>query len=301
MLIQKVAHFNDLSPKLRTEIEEKVRGFGKTVRYKFDISNPNPDPTHHNGTTVWPNLYTLDPAVFNIMDTYEDRSGVSKSKRIGLVEEVDDKGIPNRFKKIKVHARRKGVLVFNLENEEEFQYAMYMELHPKLKNGKFADTKNKRQIIERVDEVAAAKDERAERSARKVAMDVAEKMTDNEIREFADAMAWDSGEELLNLRNMIENLAETEPKMFNDLVNSKKAKYQAAVKRAIDKGIWTLSPMDCKLAWASTSQTIIALGLSDSGRTDYERLGEWFMTAGKNADDAYAKLLSLEKAPEAVK
>ena len=42
MLLQQTAHYNDLSPQLRKELEEKIASFGKQVRYKFDISNPNP-------------------------------------------------------------------------------------------------------------------------------------------------------------------------------------------------------------------------------------------------------------------
>src|SRR5690242_12881790 len=64
MLLQQVAHFNDLSPKLRETLENKVRGFGKQVRYKFDISHQNPDPTFHNGKILYPNIYTLDPTVW---------------------------------------------------------------------------------------------------------------------------------------------------------------------------------------------------------------------------------------------
>lgn len=297
MLVQRVAHFNDISDQLRNEIEQRVRSFGKSVRYKFDISNINPDPTKHNGEVIWPTLYTLDPAVFSITDPYEKREGVSKSKRIGIVEGIDEKGLPTRFKKIRVHSRRKGVLTLTLDDEEQFAIAFLLELHPKLKGGKFAD-KGKRQIIERIDEVAAATTERAERSARKLAMDTAEKMSDQEITDFADAMGWDSGENILTLRNRTEEIAEESPVMFNDLVSNKKMKYQAAIKRAVDKKIWVINPMDCKLSWASNNQTIAMLGNSDSTQTQTERLAEWFMTAGKNADGAYSKLLSLEGVKE---
>jgi hypothetical protein len=300
MLLQKVAHFNDLSPKLRKEVEDKVRSFGKVVRYKFDISNPNPDPTRHGGiTTIWPTVYTLDPCVFNINDPYETRDGISRSKRIAIIDGIDEKGLPNKFRKVKVHGRLAGMLSLHLDNDEQFSMACYIEMHPKLKGGMFSD-KTKRQLIERMDEQATAIAERKERSARKIAMDTAEKMTDAEVMEFADGMAWDSGENILTLRNKVEDLAEHSPQMFNDLISDKKVKYQAAIKRAIDKRIWALHPMECKISWVSTSQNIVALGTSTDGRSDYERLAEWFMTAGKKADEAYNKLLALEKADTVV-
>ncbi len=119
MQLEQVAHYNNLSPKLRKEIEEKLKGFGKVVRYKFDISKPNPDPSKYNGDTVWPNRYTLDPAVWNITDPYETE-GKSKSKKIAIIEEVDEKGLPNRFRKIRIMAPEKGIKVFDMENQDDY-------------------------------------------------------------------------------------------------------------------------------------------------------------------------------------
>lgn len=294
MLLEKTAHYNDISPKLRKILEEKILSFGKVVRYKFDIARPNPDPQKHNGDTVYPAGYTLDPTTFTFTDKYEDREGVSKTKRIGLIDQVDEKGLPNRFRKIKVLDRDRGVLVLNLEdNPEHRDYAMMLELHPKLSNGEFSD-KTKHQVVRRIDEQAYATDQRQARSERKLAMDTAEKMSDKEIIEFADAMMWDSTQDVGVLRNMAEDVAEHTPKMFTDLVNDKKMKFQAAVKRGIDNKVFEYNPEDCKLTWASTGQIIVALG-KGSLDNDYERLAEWFMTAGKKADEAYKKLLSLEK------
>jgi hypothetical protein len=52
MSLENFAHFNDISPKLRLELERKVESFGKRVRYKFDIAKPNPDPEKYNGAFV---------------------------------------------------------------------------------------------------------------------------------------------------------------------------------------------------------------------------------------------------------
>lgn len=297
MLLEKQGHFNDLSPQLRKELEEKIRGFGKQVIYKFEISHANPDPTAHNGKVIWPNMYTLDPVQFNINDPHEKRDGVSKSKKISLVDGLDDKGIPNKFRKIRVEGKFKGQYILNLaDNPEHLYYAMYLELHPKLTGGKFAD-KSKQQVFSRVDENALATEQRKERSVRKLAMDTAERMSDAEIKEFADAMGWDSTDSVIILKNKAEEMAEQSPEMFNDLVSDKKMKYQASVKRAVDKGIWKYDPVEGILSWASTSQPIAVMGPTIAGRTDYERLAEWFLTAGKKADDAYNKMLTLEKEP----
>jgi hypothetical protein len=293
MLLQQIKHYNDLSPKLREKLEEKIKGFGKYVSYRFDIEKPNPDPTKYNGATIWPNVYTLDPATFQIIDKDEDRKDKSKSKTIALIDKLDNDGKPERFRKIRVNARDKGILRLNLEeNPEDVDYAMWMELHPKHKGGMFSD-RTKQQIFSRVDANALAKEQRDQRSARKIAMDTAEKMSDAEIQEFADAMQWDGEVDIL--RNMVEETAETTPAMFNDLVKSKKVKFQAAIKRAVDKNLISYDPVDCRLSWASTGQAIIALGSTVDGKNDFERFAEWFMTAGDVADKAFKKLQSLEK------
>ena len=36
--------WNDLSPKLIEKLEAQINSFGKSVRFKFDIANPDPDP-----------------------------------------------------------------------------------------------------------------------------------------------------------------------------------------------------------------------------------------------------------------
>jgi len=294
MRLEATAHFNNLSDKLRNELTTKIKSFGSSVRYKFNISTPNPDPSKYNGDTVWPNMYTLDPIKFEIIDPYETTSS-KRAKLIAYVTEVDEKGIPSRFKKIQVKGGDKGVINLDpLRNEDDFNMALLIELHPKLKGGMFSDP-NRVQIVERIDYDSLATEQRKIRSARKIAMDVAEKMSDEEIIQFSDAMLWDSTERPNVLRNKVEEMAEKEPQLFNDLVNSKKMKYQAAIKRAVDNKVFNYDPVDAKLIWASTGQVIVTLGSVNDGRSDYERFAEWFMTAGKKADDVYNKLVSLWK------
>lgn len=291
MFLEPAGNYNNISKKLRDELQKKVEGFGKIVRYRFDISNPNPDPTFHNGKILWPHLYTLDPAVFNIIDNYEDQSGVSKSKRIGLVEGLDDKGFPNRFRKVKIWDRQKGVLTLELEKPEDFDYAMFLEMHPKLTGGKFADA-SKRQIITRIDEQAAATDARQARAARSKARKVAEEMSDKGVIEFADAMMWDSSQDKIVLRNQIEELAETNPEFFNDLVEGKSMEHRALVQQALNKKIISFDPADNSMRYTSNRQTIAVLGTA-SDKNEVEKMADWLMGGGKKEEEVHKKLKSL--------
>lgn len=291
MLLQKTAHFNDLSPKLRKELEKKIEGFGKQVRYKFDISNPNPDPTFHNGKIIWPHLYTLDPTVFNINDPYEDRENHQRSKRIALIDGLDEKGVPNKFKKVRIYDRQRGVLTLQLDNPEDEAMAMLLELHPKLTGGMFVD-KTKRQIITRIDEAAAATIDRAARSARSKARAAAEALSDKGVIDFADAMLWDSAQDPIVLRNMIEELAETTPEFFNDLVDGKSVEYQAAVKQALNKGIIAFDPAEYKFTWTGNRQTIHIMN-NVSGKNEIQQMASWLESGGEKADTVYKKIKSL--------
>jgi hypothetical protein len=296
MSLENFAHFNDLSPKLREELEQKVESFGNSVRYRFDIAKPNPDPEKYNGAMVYPNMYTLDPTKFVIQDPYEDRAGKSKTKNIGLVDDgsINDKGVPDRFKKIRINASSQAVLKLNIaDNRDDFHKAMFLEMHPKLKGGKFMD-KNAFPIISRIDENAAARDARSERNERLKALNVAQAMSDSDLIDFADAMQWDSTENIEILRNQTEELADNNPIYFNDLVQSKAVEYQSLVKQAMNKDLISFDYNEYKFIWSGNQQTITVLSPTGS-KKEIEKLSEWMQTSGAKGDDFYKKIKSLVK------
>lgn len=288
LLLEKVAHFNDLSDKLREELETRVRGFGKSVRYKFDIGNPNPDPEKTNGAIIYPQAFTLDPTRFTIKDPHDN-----KIKQIALVEETDEKGLPNRFKKIKVLGRDKGYYTVDLTVPENMYIAMFLELHPKLSNGQFADPQ-KRQLITRIDEGAFAKSERKQRTDKLKALNAVADMDYDALKLFADAMQWDSNEDEEILRNKVEQLAETQPVYLTDLVTSKKVEYLAIVKQAREKNVVEFDPAEFKFKWAGNQQVITILSPA-SQKSENELFAEWLQIGGKQANETYKKLKELVK------
>jgi hypothetical protein len=157
----------------------------------------------------------------------------------------------------------------------------------------YAD-KEKQQVFELVDlrQEAKAKTEKA--NAEFTAWKAARELTDAQVREYAAAMSWDETTEIEILRSDIEQEAKSNPELFIDVVNTKTIKYQAAIKRAMDASIISCNPVDGKVTWTSNGATIVTLGQSD-GRTDVERLAEYFMTGGKEAEAAYKKVESLLK------
>jgi len=296
MSLENFGNFNDLSPKLRIELENKVASYGRRVRYKFDIARPNPDPEKYNGDTVYPNVYTLDPTRFTIQDPYENRDEKSKTKNIALVESdfLDENGLPTRFKKVKVLGSDKSVLTLNLEdNRDDFYMAMMLELHPKLKGGKFAN-RMMSSIFYRIDETAAATEARTARSERLKALNAAQGMSDADLVDFADAMQWDSAESYEVLRNKIEELADMNPIYFNDLVQSKAVEYQSLIKQAMNKDLISFNFSEYKFVWSGNQQVITALSPTGTGN-ELQKLSEWMQTSGNKGDDLYKKLKSLVK------
>ncbi len=308
-MLEKVGKFNDLSPKLRSILEEKVKSFGKKVRFKFEIARQNPDPEKKNGAVIYPFLYTLDPIVFDIVDTNEDvkekgRETAQRVKKVGIVETIKDNGEPDKFRRIRIKESERGVKTFDMEKVSDVEEVYLLLIHPKLDGGLFQD-KSKVPIVKLIDEQKAATDARNERTARKKAMDIAEAMTDKEVVEFADAMSagdevkWDSTQDIGILRNEVEYLAETDPKFFNDLVESKTLKYKATIKQALDRSIISFDPVEYKFSWAGNSQIISVLSPIGE-KNEVDKLADFLMTGGEKANEVYKKIENLVNSKKAL-
>jgi hypothetical protein len=297
MLLNHLDKYNSFTTKFRTELENKVISFGKNVRYKFNISNPNPHPDL-KGQPVYPSRWTLDPVTFYVKDPHETREGTPKLKLVGLVKKVTsphekENGENDQFERIRLVEAQKGILFLDLSRDEDVQFAMYLELHPKLVGGVNADP-TKRQIIERIDEKKASAEKRTQRTEKQKAVNVAQEMSDQDVLNFADAMMWDSTDDANVLRDRIEELAETSPKFFNDLTSGKSIEYQATVKRAMDKKVIAFDPAEYKFIWSDNQQAISRLQPSTE-KSEVEVMAEWLMTGGDQAKKAYDKIKSLIK------
>jgi len=294
-MLQKEGTWNDLSPKLISKLEKRIASFGKKVRYKFDISNPDPDPEKRAiNARIFPFAYTVRPVTFTIFDEDEDRKEAQKSKKIGLISATKEEGgrtVVDRFDRVRVYARENGVKEFDMTKAEDVAMVWYLELCPKLKGGLFSDP-TKTQMITRIDEMANASEQIKQRSERKKAMDAAELMSDAELVSFADAMNWDSTLDIEILKNDIGNLADTNPVFFNDLLKDKTIEYRSLVKKSMVKGIISYDPAEGKFTYSSNMQPIAILPVVE-GKNEVTVLADWLIAGGKNADEVYKKLKSM--------
>jgi hypothetical protein len=281
--------WNDLSDALRKQLQEKVDSLGKTARFKFAIGKENPDPAKHNGPMVYPFIWTLDPVVFDIVE-----KGVSVKKKIGMYEGTsnDKDDVRPVWKRVRVYEKERGVKTYYLDNPDDVEEVAYLLLHPKLSDGLFSD-KRLAQQIELVDEKKYSTEKRKERSEKLVALSAAQEMSDQDVLDFADAMLWDSTQDIEILRGLIEEMAEVSPKMFGDLVKGKRIKYQATIKRALDKQFVNFNPAEYKFNWANGQ--VLATLLPTEDKNEIEKLAEYFLTGGKKAEEQYKKVEELLK------
>lgn len=299
-MLQQVGIYNDLSKKLLEKLEARINSFGKTVRYRFDIERENPDKTYYNGKTIFTQVYTLDPTIFKINDI-DDATGKPRTKTIAIIKSYgyNDKNVLEfQYRKVRVSAGQRGMLRLELDKEEDREMCMYLELHPKLKGGDFSDPE-KHQVVSRVDEVSESNAKVSERKDRLKAMRVAAEMDNKQLADFADAMQWDSTQKPEVLRNLVEDLAETEPIFFNDLVGGKDLEYRATIKQALDKGIIEFDPAEYKFSWAGNKMVITVLSPVGE-KNEVEKLSEWFQVGGDKTQEIYKKLKSLASSKKEV-
>lgn len=295
-MLQQIAEYNDLSPELLKKLQDKIESFGKVVKYRFDIEQENPDKTFYNGKTIFPGIYTLRPAVFNITDNDEKRAGKSKFKKIALIKSHESNGTggyKTEFIKIRVPATARGQLRLNLETPEDIAKCMLIELHPKLSGGMFAD-KETRPLINRIDEVSEARQQTDERAAKRKAQNAVADMTDKDLVQFADALSWDSTQNPIVLRNLAEELAESDAAYFNDLVADKTFEIRAIVKQALDREIISYDPVEFKFSWAGNKQVIAVV--SPSGEeSEVVKLSSILHSGGTKMEEALKKITQLVK------
>jgi len=295
-MLQKIGIYNDLSKSLIDKLEKRLESFGKVVRYRFEIERENPDKTYHDGRYIFPNMYTLDPTNFKISD--KDETGKTKTVTIALVKDYqydERNNLKITYRKVRVNGGQRGILRLDLENDEDRETCMFLELHPKISGGEYAD-KDKVPVFKRIDENAEATAKTEDRSIRRKAMNIAGDMKEDELVSFAQAMQWDYTVSPLILKNMVEDLAETESKFFSDLVAGKEVEYRSTIKQAVDKGVISFDPADYKYIWTGNNMTIAILS-PVGDKSELEKFSEWLQHGN---EEIYNKIKSLTKADKKV-
>jgi hypothetical protein len=279
--------YNNLSPKLREQLEKKAAAAGRFVKYKFAIAKRNPDQElKTGGEYLYPLRWTLTPVSYNITDP-----GDGLRKRIGIINRLKEFGAPDDgFKRVVLEEQFKGILTLDMDSMQDQDMFMYLELHPKLEGGQFRDN-NEMAIFKHIDDVKEAKTSLTARENRANAMFGASQMTAQELKDFACAMGWDESQDISIIRDKIMELAEKDPDWFKNFIDNKSIEYRAVIKRAMDNKVIAWQPVENKFIWSSNNQTIAILDRCEDGRV-LERMSDWIITS-KNGQDVYSKLKAM--------
>lgn len=287
--LEKVAHINDLSKKTREELVKRVKGYGRYVKYKFNIERKNPDPEKVNGQFVVPALFSLHPTKIDLFDKNHDGGG--RQVTVGLVERTDDKGLPDKYKIIKLLASDRCELSLDTEDVEQMQVAMYLEIHSKNTDSMFPNP-SVYPVFSRLDEQKASTDSRTIRSAKVAALNVAMAMSDAEIMEFARAMVWEGCDDLAKVglfRDAVEKEAEVDPDKFRTLVESKKIQYLASIQSGLEKRKIVYNAGERSFAWMSGGNPVFVCSQGTAKEPNLQ-FAEWLMTDEGKAKDIFKKI-----------
>lgn len=287
MLEAQGKHYNHLSDQLRKELQDKATKAGRFVRYKFDIARKNPDGEQRTGGEfLYPILYTLTPATYDIVDPYD-----KKQKKIALVLRLKEFGADyDHFGRVTISGGDQGKMLLDLNKPEDRDVFGFLEMHPKMSGGMFQE-KNGRGIVSLIDEIKVADDSLKRRNLRIDAMYVAANMQLREIKDFAAAMGWNEHDEPVVLRDRITGLAELDPEFFRSFIDNKSIEYRATIQRAQDNDIIQFLPVESKFVWSSNQQAIAVLDRVE-GHNILERMTDWIMTS-KNGQEVFTKMKSI--------
>jgi hypothetical protein len=296
-MLEKQAHINDLSPKLRKKLEQRIQDFGDSVRYRFNISHPDPHPDNR-GQVIWPSIWTLGPVTFQIMDSEEDRPTAQKLKTIGLVKTTDpEKGHPTDYRRIQVLGTREGYLQLDLTDPIGIEDCMLLELHPKHTGGLFFDKSKGEGVFQRIDELAAARANKSNRELRRAAMNVAADFSEKETRDFVSALGRDENRDIDILVEELAELSDKQPTLFTKEFNTGNWQWRATLKRALDKQILVHHPVEDKITMTATQETVAVLTRMESDtRSLNHRLADALQAQGEPGTKMVKRLEALVKA-----
>jgi hypothetical protein len=299
-MLTKAGDFNDLSDQLGQLLTDKIAKLGKKVKFKFNISQKNPEHNFQGAQNgdgedvefisavgpkrIFPSYWDLQPVTFRIVDP-----GDKRRKRIGLVKDLNDEGNPIGFRRITLMERDRGIRIFDPEKPDDLDDIAYLLLHPALKGGLFHDSQYG-DLFEIVDDKADARTRNRNRSDKADVMYVASNMNLKEKKDFACAMGWDENEEEDILADRIMDMAENDHMAFKHFMEHAHFNYRAAITRAEKSGDIVWMPLENKYTWAN-GQTIAAFGMVDN--LDRLKALAEFLQTHKEGDAMFKRIKSL--------
>ena len=151
-----------------------------------------------------------------------------------------------------------GMLVLSGDKRRDAEMYQYLELtNYNASNPNRVD--DSRVIFERVDPAKKAESKRKERNAKRTAINMAAEMSASDVRNFASSMGWDESQDLVVLRDKVEEFAETKPSQFVKQVKNKQNEIKALVNRATKAKAIKFDTKTNSWTWVDSAEVICSV------------------------------------------
>ncbi|MGH7239713.1 MAG: hypothetical protein ACREHG_06560 [Candidatus Saccharimonadales bacterium] len=147
--------------------------------------------------------------------------------------------------------------------------------------------KNIAPVFEEVVPKVIAEKNRTTRNLRFEAMEIAKKMKESEVREFAASMSWEQNDEVGILRDHCEDMAENTPEEFLARLKDGSREIRAAIKEAFDAEIIFYDISKKRFAFKADNSTIFAVTSRVTPKEYVNVLADFFVSdaSAKNVFD----------------
>ena len=192
-----------------------------------------------------------------------------------------------------------GIFELSGSSNSDVEFYEFFEMSNFNKSFKYRD-ESIEPLYERIDEEAENKVRFKKLTQKTEALITCSQMSVEELRQFAAQMNWDERAEPSVLKLMVGEFAESDPAGFLKVLGDEHFSLRAVVKQATTKEIIGYDPVQHRIIWHGTDQTIAKLDRVD-GKNYVDIFAEWLATAanGSSVKSAIEKKLRGSKKQDA--
>lgn len=246
--------FNNISDKL---LKSTMLKPGERVTYRlYNIQKSPMDPSRL-AIPASKNVPVIDQIWDEEKQEYVD---------IAALKSVDAEGNPT-FHEIFFTAQQAGHLTLFGGRALDQEIHSYMMLTNHNASNPNRDT-TKDIVFELVDEGAKAEKETKKRNMKREALNAAADLTPEDVRNFSAALGKDDTKPVAVLRNELEELADTDPAAFLDLIGNKQAVMKATINRAVTKGVIVFNEEQSRFEWPNKEAILTVARSTGSDAVD---------------------------------
>lgn len=154
-------------------------------------------------------------------------------------------------------------------------------------------------VFEEVIPKLIAEKNRNTRNLRFEAMEIAKKMKESEVREFAASMSWEQNDDIGVLRDSVEEMAESDPEEFLSRLKDGSRTIRAAIKEAFDAEIIFYDIQKKRFAFKADDSTIFAVTSRVPPKEYVNTLADFFVS-DSNAKNVFDLIVNRTKGKKAI-